>query len=162
MKRLLLWLAALWWGGMTALSLLVVPQLFAQLSSPAQAGPMAAHLFSLQSWAVLGIGLALLLLLRHERSLALRLVDDEASGPDQRQSAVLDMQRSLGSMGFVLLAMLCALLQEQALAERIVHARASGASLALWHGLGSVAVLIQWLCGAALLWRFSAETPRPR
>ena len=39
------------------------------------------------------------------------------------------------------------------LAERIVTARASGGDLRLWHTLGSVMVLGQWLCSGAVLWR---------
>jgi len=49
MPRLGLFLAALWWGGITALSFVAVPALFAKLGDPAVAGPVAAQLFSYQS-----------------------------------------------------------------------------------------------------------------
>ena len=48
LHRVSIFIAALWWGGITALSFLAVPTLFAQLGNPAMAGPVAAKLFSLQ------------------------------------------------------------------------------------------------------------------
>jgi hypothetical protein len=126
-----LWLAALWWGGMSAVSFVVVPTLFARLG-PAVAGPVAAQLFALQSTGVIVVGLALLLWLRQQR----RRVQAQDIGP------------LMGTMALVLLAMLAALLQEFAVAERIVSARSTGGDLRLWHGLGSALVFLQWLCGA--------------
>jgi hypothetical protein len=70
------------------------------------------------------------------------------------------MQRVLATMGFVLAAILLALLQEFAVAQKIVTARATGGDLRLWHGLGSAMVLGQWLCAGAVLWRLSRQTPR--
>ena len=109
---------------------------------------MAARLFSLQCWAGLLLGLVLLLLLRSERG---QLGGAQAS-PEQVQR----LQRALTSMGWVVLAMILALLQEFGVAQRIVTARASGGDLRLWHGLGSLMVLGQWVCAGVLLWRFSA------
>lgn len=126
-----LWLAALWWGGMSAVSFVVVPTLFARLGPPV-AGPVAAQLFAVQSTGVIVVGLALLLWLRQQR---------------QRAQAQ-DMAALMGTMALVLLAMLAALLQEFAVAERIVSARSTGGDLRLWHGLGSALVFLQWLCGA--------------
>jgi hypothetical protein len=126
-----LWLAALWWGGMSAVSFVVVPTLFARLG-PAVAGPVAAQLFALQSTGVIVVGLALLMWLRQQR----RRVPAQDIGP------------LMGTMALVLLAMLAALLQEFAVAERIVSARSTGGDLRLWHGLGSALVFVQWLCGA--------------
>lgn len=143
MQRLSLFLAALWWGGITALSFLAVPLLFARLG-PSVAGPVAAQIFSLQSWASVIIGLAMLLMLRRQRSGA------EADLQGDRVSLDASV---LGSMGFVLLAMLLALLQEFGVAQKIVSARATGGDLRFWHALGSVLVLGQWLCAGALLWR---------
>ena len=136
-----LWLAALWWGGMSAVSFVVVPTLFVRLG-PAVAGPMAAHLFSLQSTAVVVLGVALLLWLRQQR----------------RQVGQENLGHLMATMGWVLLAMLAALLQEFAVAERIVHARSSGGDLRLWHGMGSALVFLQWLCGAWVFRRLS-RTP---
>jgi hypothetical protein len=148
LDRLPILVAALWWGGISALSFLAVPTLFATLGSPAVAGPAAAKLFSLQCFAGLLLGLILLLLLRRERSQL------ESAAPSTEQLALL--RRSLGTMGLVMLGMLLALLQEFGVAQRIVTARASGGDLRLWHGLGSLMVLGQWLCAGVLLWRLSA------
>jgi len=145
--RLPVLVAALWWGGISALSFVAVPTLFASLGNPALAGPVAAQLFSLQCWAGLLLGLILLLFLRRERG----LVAEQVASPDQEAR----LQTILTSMGWVLLAMLLALLQEFGVAQRIVTARASGGDLRLWHTLGSAMVLGQWLCAGVLLWRLS-------
>ena len=116
---------------MSAVSFVVVPTLFASLG-PAVAGPVAAQLFALQSSGVVVVGLALLLWLRHQRG----------------RVQVQDIGSLMGTMALVLLAMLAALLQEFAVAERIVSARSTGGDLRLWHGLGSALVFVQWLCGA--------------
>lgn len=137
-QRLAVFVAALWWGGLSALSFLAVPLLFATLGSPAVAGPVAAKIFSLQCWAGLLLGLALLLILRRWRG----------EGPGIEPAA-------LSTMGFVLLAMLLALVQEFGVAQNIVTARASGGNLRLWHGVGTLMVLGQWLCSGAVLWRFT-------
>lgn len=151
MQRLAVFLAALWWGGMAALSFVAVPMLFAKLGA-AVAGPVAARLFSLQCWAGLAIGLALLLVLRRARSDAQLPMAGETVSAER----LAQMQRVLGTMGFVLAAMLLALVQEFGVAQKIViTARATGGDLRLWHSLGSVMVLGQWLCAGATLWRLS-------
>lgn len=155
MQRLSLFLAALWWGGITALSFLAVPLLFARLG-PSVAGPVAAQLFSLQSWASVFIGLAMLLLLRRQRS-----GGAAERGEDQGGDRISLDASVLGSMGFVLLAMLLALLQEFGVAQKIVNARATGGDLRFWHALGSVLVVGQWLCAGALLWRSGSEERDP-
>lgn len=139
LQRPAVFVAALWWGGISALSFLVVPLLFATLGSPAVAGPVAAKIFSLQCWAGLVLGLALLLILRRWRG----------------EGASLS-PAALTTIGFVLFAMLLALLQEFGVAQNIVTARASGGNLRLWHGVGTLMVLGQWLCAGAVLWRLSA------
>lgn len=149
MQRLTVFLAALWWGGISGLSFVAVPTLFASLGSPAVAGPVAAKLFSLQCWAGLVLGLALLLVLRRQRSMALFPLAGEAVDPQRLEA----MQRVLTTMGFVLLGMLLALLQEFGVAQKIVSARATGGNLRLWHSVGSVMVLGQWLCAGAVLFR---------
>lgn len=149
-QRLAVFLAALWWGGMSGLSFVAVPTLFAQLGAPV-AGPVAAKLFSLQCWAGLGIGMALLLVLRRARADAQFPLAGETVDPQR----LAQMQRVLGTMGFVLAAMLLALLQEFGVAQKIVTARATGGDLRLWHGLGTLMVLGQWLCAGAALWRLS-------
>ncbi len=149
-QRLCVGLAALWWGGLSALSFVAVPTLFAQLGAPV-AGPVAAKLFSLQAWSALLIGLALLLLLRSARGDALQSLVDVALDTDRAAA----MQRVITTMSLVLAAMILALVQEFGVAHNIVTARASGGNLRLWHGLGSLMVLGQWLCAGAVLWRLS-------
>jgi len=150
MKRLAVCLAALWWGGLSGLSFVAVPTLFASLG-PAMAGPVAAKLFSLQCWAGLGLGLGLLLILRRQRSAGHFPLAGETVDPARLQA----MQRVLTTMGFVLAALLLALLQEFGVAQKIVTARATGGDLRLWHSLGTLMVLGQWLCSGATLWRLS-------
>ena len=144
LQRLAVFVAALWWGGLSALSFLAVPLLFATLGSPAVAGPVAAKIFSLQCWSGLLLGLALLLILRRWR------------GEGSSMSPV-----ALTTIGFVLLAMLLALVQEFGVAQNIVTARASGGNLRMWHGVGTAMVLGQWLCAGAVLWRLAAPTRTP-
>lgn len=132
-QRPALMLAALWWGGISALSFLAVPLLFATLGSPAVAGPVAAQLFSLQCWAGIALGAALLVLVHR-------------SGPGDGAFFL---------MGLITFALLLALLQEFGVAQKIVNARATGGNLKLWHGVGSAMVLGQWLCSGALLWRLA-------
>ena len=151
MQRLAVFVAALWWGGLSGLSFVAVPTLFASLGSPAVAGPVAAKLFSLQCWAGLLLGLALLLILRRQRAMAQFPLAGETVDPQRLEA----MQRVLTTMGFVLAAMLLALLQEFGVAQKIVSARATGGNLRLWHSVGSVMVLGQWLCAGAVLWRVS-------
>ena len=151
MQRLAVFIAALWWGGISGLSFVAVPTLFASLGSPAVAGPVAAKLFSLQCWAGLGLGLALLLILRRQRSMGHFPLAGESVDP----AKLLVMQRVLATMGFVLAAMLLALLQEFGVAQKIVTARATGGDLRLWHSLGTLMVLGQWLCAGVALARLS-------
>jgi hypothetical protein len=59
--RLPILAAALWWGSLSAIGLLAVPLLFANASSPAVAGSLAAKLFTGQSWLSVGCGMVLLM-----------------------------------------------------------------------------------------------------
>ena len=60
-QRLPVFVAALWWGSLTTIGALVVPMLFAHLSTPAMAGGMAARLFAAQTWVSVGGGVLLLI-----------------------------------------------------------------------------------------------------
>ena len=131
-------LAALWWGGLSALAFVAVPMLFSTLGSPAMAGPVAARVFTALAWATLLIGMVLLVLLRQPR-------------PGEN----LPSPEAMTLIGVVLFAMLLALLQEFVVAQRIVTARASGGNLRLWHGLGSALVVGQWVCSGWVLWRLT-------
>jgi hypothetical protein len=150
--RLSVIVAALWWGGISALSFVAVPTLFASLGSPAVAGPVAARLFSLQCWAGLFLGVVLLLILRRQRSVLTAEVSPQG---------VAAMRGLLMTLGVVLLAMLLAMVQEFGVAQKIVGARANGGNLRLWHGVGSAMVLGQWLCSGWVLWRLTGLVGSP-
>jgi len=134
--RLGIVLAALWWGSLTGLGFVVVPMLFMHLGSPAAAGAMAAKLFTAQTW--LSTACAMLMLLIFNKR------DDEALAA-----------YALPAMKFIVAGLLLALLVEFGVAPRIVSARAEGANLRLWHGLGSAMYFGQWLCAGISLWRLS-------
>ena len=127
MKSLLsgaaVWIAALWWGSLATVGFYVVPLLFAHLPTPAMAGNMAANLFSAQTWVAVVCGLLLLLNIRSNQAQA---------------------QVNKGSEALLLIVsgMLLALLLEFAVAPRIVLR----VDLRLWHSVGTVMYLLQWLC----------------
>ena len=135
-QRFSVLLAALWWGSLTGLGFLVVPLLFMHLGSPAAAGAMAAKLFSAQTW--LSTACAMLMLLVFNKK------DDPATA-----------LYAVAAMKFVVAGLLLALLVEFGVAPRIVSARAEGANLKLWHGLGSAMYLSQWLCAGLSIWHVS-------
>lgn len=149
-QRLSMAIAALWWGAITGMAFVAVPLMFAKLG-PALAGPVAAKLFSLQSWIGLGLGLVLLMLLHRQRR-----GTSERRDVDAVSTETLAAMQALGvTIGIVVLAMLLAALQEFGVAQKIVTARATGGDLRLWHGLGSVMVLGQWLCAGWVFWRLT-------
>jgi hypothetical protein len=125
--------AALWWGSLSAIGFLAVPLLFANASSPAVAGQLAARLFEGQTWLSLGCGLLILMSARSEDGTA-------------------HMDWAQGALVWVLLGMLAALLQEFAVAPRILARR----ELAFWHSAGTVLYAGQWLCALGALWKISA------
>lgn len=133
-QRLMVFAAALWWGGSGAIGFLVVPLLFANLPTRMLAGNMAARMFSAQSWLALACGLILLLCLK------------------QKPASVHD-PRAGSAMIFIVGGMLLALLVEYAVAPRIVARE----NLRLWHGVGSAMYLLQWFCAGAALWWASAR-----
>lgn len=124
------WLAALWWGSLTTLGVVVVPLLFVHLPSPALAGGMAAKLFTAQTWLGTGCGLLLLLLNR--------------PGQDRVEAG-----RAQSITVFVMLGVLLALLSEFAVAPRIV----SRENLRLWHSVGSAMFALQCLCAGVTFWK---------
>lgn len=125
--------ASLWWGGATTLSFVAVPVLFAKLGSPAVAGPVAAQIFQIQSWASVALALGLLLWCRFKATSAL----------------------SQTLLPWLLLAALAGLVQEFGVAQHILQARTTGDSVALWHRIGTGLVLLQWLCAFRVWWRLS-------
>jgi hypothetical protein len=126
---LALFAAALWWGSLTAVGFMVVPQLFAHLDTPATAGRMAAKLFSTQTWVSLSCALVLLMAAR-----ARHADDNEGLGK---------------AIFWPVLGMMFALLSEFAIAPRILARE----NLALWHSVGSGLYLAQWLVAGVALFK---------
>jgi len=141
-ERWPLLLAALWWGGLTALSFVAVPLAFAHFGNPALAGPYAARLFEAQSWFSLTAALALLLWGRTRRG---------ERGHETISARLLP---------WLLLAALAALLQQFGVAEQILTARARGADVRLWHALGTGLVLLQWFSALGAFWYLSRRSPQ--
>ena len=139
-SRFVVLLAALWWGSLSGLGFVVVPMLFTHLGSPAEAGAMAAKLFTAQTWLSVACAMPLLMLLNQR--------DEAEVVPDSR-----------AAMAWVVTGMLLALLVEFGVAAQIVSARSTGGNLRLWHGLGSALYFGQWLCASLLLWRLSRFRP---
>jgi hypothetical protein len=123
MRSLPVWIAAAWVMSLSTLGFFVVPMLFAYLPTPAMAGTMAAKLFSVQTGVSTACGLALLLWFRSKWAAAIEDIAPVAT---------------VYIAGGVLLA----LLVEFGVAPRIV----ARDNLALWHRVGSVMYVLQWLC----------------
>jgi hypothetical protein len=131
-QRLAVLVAALWWGSLSAIGFMAVPLLFANAASPAIAGNLAGKLFDGQSW--LGIACAFVLLV---------------SARDREGSPTMGW--AAGALAYVLLGLIAALLQEFAIAPRILARQ----DLALWHAAGTAAYAVQWLCALVVLWKIS-------
>jgi hypothetical protein len=95
---------------------------------------MAGQLFAAQTWVALACGLVLLV---HFRAQAGERMDAAA--------------RTI--TGWVVTALLLALLQQYAVAPRILARE----DLRLWHSLGSAMYLGQWLCAGVVLWRMGRK-----
>ena len=138
MKRglpaLAVWTAALWWGALTIVGFLVVPMLFANLPTTAIAGAMAGKLFSALTWVAVGCGLFLMMIFRSNQPLALM---------DKARSATL----------FIISGMLLALLSEFVVAPRIIARQ----DLRLWHSVGTVMYVLQWLCASTTFWKLTTS-----
>ena len=95
---------------------------------------MAAQLFAAQTWVSTLCGLVLLLLLNNK----------ENRPPEHAGRAQV-------AMIFVVLGMLLALLSAFAVAPRIVARE----NLRLWHSVGSLMYLFQWVCAAVVFARLA-------
>ena len=129
--------AALWWGSLSTVGLLVVPLLFAHLPTPALAGAMAARLFAAQTWVSVACALLLLLISRPKGSV---------TQYPWAQAAII----------FVLGGMLLALLAQFGVAPRIV----ARDNLRLWHSVGTALYVAQWGCALAVLWQTQRRGPQ--
>jgi Domain of unknown function (DUF4149) len=141
-SKLAVFTAALWWGTLTTLGFFVVPMLFQHLSTKALAGNMAARLFEMQTWVSEGCGLVLLLLLRAKH---LNTLENEG------KSSLAGVFIAYDAIIFVALGMLLALLVTFGVSPRIVARE----NLMLWHAVGSLMYLAQWVCAGIVLWKLS-------
>lgn len=137
LSALAVWVAALWWGALTAVGFGVVPILFAHLPTPAIAGAMAAKLFSALTWLAVVCGVLLLINLRSNQLLAQE---------NSAQDALL----------FIALGMLLALLSEFAVAPRIIARQ----DLPLWHSVGTLLYVLHWLCAGVTFKKLIARRQR--
>ncbi|MCK9516027.1 MAG: DUF4149 domain-containing protein [Ottowia sp.] len=130
-RRIGMFVAALWWGSLVAIGGVAVPLLFATLPSASLAGPVAARLFGAANMLAIGCGVLLLLLFK-----------GRAAGENARAGVqTIIFAAALG--------VLLALLIQFAVAPRII----AGQNLALWHTLGTIFLVVQWLCAGLILWK---------
>ena len=134
--RVPLFAAALWWGSLSVVGFLVVPLLFQHLGTPADAGRMAARLFTAQAWVSIACGMLLLVAARTEED------------PPRVDWAG-------GALAYVIGGLLLALLAEFLVAPRIVARQ----DLPRWHAIGSAMYLAQWVCALVVLWRVAFRQP---
>jgi Domain of unknown function (DUF4149) len=147
-SKLTIFTAALWWGTLTTLGFFVVPMLFQHLSTKALAGNIAARLFEMQTWVSVGCGLVLLLLLRAKHSNTLK---NDGKSPVARVFIAYD------AILFIAFGMLMALLVTFGVSPRIVARE----NLMLWHAVGSIIYIVQWVCAGVVLWKLSNTKLKP-
>ena len=116
--------------------------LFQHLPTKAVAGNMAARLFEMQTWVSVVCGLVFLLLLRSKHSNTLE---------NDTNPARAGVFISYNAILFVALGMLMALLVTFGVSPRIVARE----NLMLWHAVGSLMYLVQWVCAGMVLWKLS-------
>ena len=148
-SKLTIFTAALWWGSLTTLGFFVVPMLFQHLSNKALAGNMAARLFEVQTWVSVGCGLVLLLILRPKRFE--NQLDTENTSKNDKNMPLAGVFITYGAILFVALGMLMSLLVAFGVSPRIVARE----NLMLWHAVGSMMYLAQWVCAGIVMWKLS-------
>ena len=131
--------AALWWGSLTTVGLLVVPMLFAHLPTPAMAGTMAAKLFAAQTWVSVVCCMGLLLISRPKM-------------------AVVPYPWARAAMLFIVGGLLLALVVQYGVSPRIVARQ----DLKFWHGLGTLLYTLQWACALVTLWHTLRKSQPPQ
>jgi Domain of unknown function (DUF4149) len=148
-SKLTIFISGLWWGSLTTLGFFVVPMLFQYLPTKALAGNMAARLFEVQTWVSVGCGLVLLLILRPKR--VENLINTKNSALGDVNTPLASIFPASTAIIFVAFGMLMALLVTFGVSPRIVARE----NLMLWHAVGSVMYLAQWVCAGIVLWKLS-------
>ena len=134
MLRLCRMLAALWWGAMAGMAFLAVPVIFMTAPEKSLAGAIAARVFDLHAFWVMGGAVLLLLVARVDALCRARHLE-----------------------WALLLAAAAAAANHWGIAPLIVSARATGGNLALWHGVGSALVAFCFVMSAWVNWRLSSR-----
>lgn len=132
-SRVAVMVVTLWWGMLTGLAFVAVPSLFAQLANPALAGPVAAWLFAVVAKLSMGCGVGLIVFLKF-------FCHSPLDG------------RMKFAIYSVVIAVLAAAVQDGLVAQHILTARSSGGNLKLWHGLGTLLVVMQWVGALVVSW----------
>jgi Domain of unknown function (DUF4149) len=157
LSKLTIFTAALWWGSLTTLGFFVVPMLFQHLPTKALAGNMAARLFEIQTWVSVGCGLALLMSLRLSSSKNSKNSDETENVANfknadlEEKPALADVSVQYFAILFIVLGMLLALLVTFGISPRIVARQ----NVMLWHAVGSLMYLAQWVCAGVVFWKLS-------
>jgi Domain of unknown function (DUF4149) len=126
--------------------------LFQHLPSKALAGNMAARLFEVQTWVSVGCGLVLLLLLRPNRAQSLAISSEtENTSKNNEYTPIASVFIAYTAIIFIALGMLMSLLVAFGVSPRIVARE----NLMLWHAVGSLMYLAQWVCAGVVLWKLS-------
>jgi hypothetical protein len=129
----------LWWGSLSTLGFFVVPMLFQHLPTKALAGNMAARLFEVQTWVSVGCGLVLLLILRSK------------SAKIYANMPLAGVFPASTAIRFIAFGVLMSLLVAFGVSPSIVARE----NLMLWHAVGSLMYLAQWVCAGIVLWKLS-------
>ena len=100
---------------------------------------MAARLFEVQTWVSVGCGLVLLLILRLK------------SAKNDMNSSEAGVLIAYNAILFIAFGMFLSLLVAFGVSPRIVARE----NLMLWHAVGSLMYLAQWVCAGVVLWKLS-------
>ena len=106
---------------------------------------MAARLFEMQTWVSVVCGFMLLLFLLLLRSKHSNTLENDTN---PARAGVFIVYNAIF---FVALGMLMALLVTFGVSPRIVARE----NLMLWHAVGSLMYLVQWVCAGMVLWKLS-------
>lgn len=136
---------------MTTLGFFVVPMLFQHSPTKALAGNMAARLFEVQTWVSVSCGLVLLLILRPKR--VENALKTENTVKKDENMPVSGVFIAYAAIIFIALGMLMSLLVAFGVSPRIVARE----NLMLWHAVGSLMYLAQWVCAGIVLWKLSSQ-----
>ena len=123
--------------------------LFQHLPTRALAGNMAARLFEVQTWVSVSCGLVLLLILRPKRGG--NHLNDKISTKNGINKPLAGVFIAYDAILFIAFGVLLSLLVAFGVSPRIVARE----NLMLWHAVGSLMYLAQWVCAGVVLWKLN-------